>query len=312
MSRAELEEVFRAVLLAIGQPEAGQVVVPEFEVKTALLGDFDRVVRGLGPLGEEGAHLLLAFEVELLRLEAHSLGLGDGLARLDAHEHVLEVRVGLIYIVRVVREGERDARLVAHAQEAGGGALLIAYAVALYFKIEVLAEELAQLERALLRGVVLPVYYLLRYLAREAAGEADKPLAVLAQELPVYARLDVKALYEAHGDEIAEVAVPRLVLAEEDEVRIAVVDAVLAARALARGDVDLAADYGLYARGAAGAVKVDGAVHDAVVGYGEGAEAELLRALGEGVDAAGPVEQAVFGVQVQVDEAHLRPPLPRG
>src|SRR5699024_2382795 len=86
---AELFEVGGAVRLALGQLEAGQVVAPELEVEAALLGDEGGVVRGLLLAGEERAHLLLALEVELLRLEAHALGLVHGLAGLDAHEDVL-------------------------------------------------------------------------------------------------------------------------------------------------------------------------------------------------------------------------------
>ena len=84
--------------------------------------------------------------------------------------------------MRVVRHGEGYARLVVYAQYARGGGLLVADAVALYLEVEVLAEDPAQLEGPRLRGLVLAVHYLLRYVAREAAGEADEALRVLAQQ----------------------------------------------------------------------------------------------------------------------------------
>ena len=55
---------------------------------------------------------------------------------------------------------------------------------------------------------------LLRYLARKAAGEADKPLGMLMQDRPVDAWLDVEALSESHADEVAEILVALLVSAQ--------------------------------------------------------------------------------------------------
>ena len=301
---AELFEVFKAVALALRQLEAGQVVVPELKVEAALGGDLRRVVRGVGAVGKERAHLVLALEVELLRLKAHALGVVHRLAGLDAHQHVLVIGVGLVYIVRVVRQRKGDARLVVDAQDAPGGRVLLGDAVALDLEVEVVAEDLAQLQRPLPGLFVLAVDYLARDVAGEAAGEADQTLGVLAQQRPVDARLDVEALGEAHGDEIAEVAVARLVLAQQDEVGVAVVDAVLAVGQRAGRDIDLAAGYGLDAGLAAGAVEVDRAVHDAVVGDGQRVEAQSLGALGEGVYPALAVEQAVFRMHMQVNKAH--------
>ena len=65
---------------------------------------------------------------------------------------------------------------------------------------------------------------------------------MLVQNRPVYARLNVKALGEARGDEVAEVAVACLILAQEDQVRIVIVNAVLLIAHVARRDIDLAAD----------------------------------------------------------------------
>ena len=54
------------------------------------------------------------------------------------------------------------------------------------------------------------------------------------------------------------------------------VEFVLLVKACARGDVHLAADDGLDALGLAGAVKVDRAVHHAVVGDGDRVLPQLL------------------------------------
>ena len=64
------------------------------------------------------------------------------------------------------------------------------------------------------------------------------------------------------------------------------------------GHVDLAADDGLHPGGLAGPVEVDNAVHHPVVGDGHGGLAQGLHPLDELFDAAGPVQQGVFGVEM--------------
>ena len=76
------------------------------------------------------------------------------------------------------------------------------------------------------------------------------------------------------------------------------VEFVLLVKACARSDVHLAADDGLDALGLAGAVKVDRAVHHAVVGDGTGGLPHRLDELGEVADTARAVEQAVLGMDM--------------
>ena len=178
--------------------------------------------------------------------------------------------------------------------------------VILYLKVKaVLAEQLAQLERLVLRALIVAGIYHARYSARNAAGEADEPLGALMQELPVYAGLCVKALGERCRHEVAQVFVARFVLAQQDEVGVLRVDAVLLVKARSRRDIYLAADDGLYPRRAARLIKRNGAVHDAVVGYGERGLPELLCACNERLDAALTVEQRIFGMNMKMNKAHI-------
>ena len=60
------------------------------------------------------------------------------------------------------------------------------------------------------------------------------------------------------------------------------------------GNVDLAADDGLDPGGLGGLIKIDTAVHDAVVGNGNGTLAQFLHPLHQAVNAASPIQEAVF------------------
>ena len=212
---AELSQIARAALLALRQLEARQVIVAELKVEGAFFGDLRRVVRGLLPVGVERAHLRLVLEEELLRLELHAHGVVDGASHLDAHEHVLVIGVLPRDVMRVVGQHEGDARLAPDAVAAAGGHALLADAVVLDLQIEVLAEDLAQPQRALLRSGVVVVDDLLLDLAGETAGETDQPLGMFFEQRPVDAGLDVKALGEGGRHEIAEIAVARLVPAQQ-------------------------------------------------------------------------------------------------
>ena len=68
------------------------------------------------------------------------------------------------------------------------------------------------------------------------------------------------------------------------------------------GHIHLTADDGLDALRLAGFVEVHHTVHHAVVRNGHGGLAQLLHPLHQQGDAAGPVQQGKFGMDVQVDK----------
>ena len=125
------------------------------------------------------------------------------------------------------------------------------------------------------------------------------------EQLPVDTGLDVKALGEAAGHQIAQVPIALLVPAQQDQVGVVVVRAVLLLEAAAGRHIDLAPDDGPDALGEAGLVKGHRAVHDPVVGDGEGGLPQGLGLFGDLVDPAGPVQQGVFGMHMEVDKGHF-------
>ena len=201
--------------------------------------------------------------------------------------------------MRVVGQGQRDPGLPAQPDQPLCGLVLLGDAVALDLEIEViLPEELPQIEGAGPGRLIVAVDQRLRDLARETAGEADQPLAVLMQKLPVDARAQVIALGEAGAHQIAEIAVAGLIAAEEDQMGVLVLRPGRLVEAALRRDIDFTADDGLDPLGQTGLVEGDRAVHDAVVRDGESGLAQRLGALGDRIDPAGPVEQRVFGMHM--------------
>jgi hypothetical protein len=120
---------------------------------------------------------------------------------------------------------------------------------------------------------------------------------VAREVAPVDARLVVVALEVPGRGELDQIAVALIRFGQESQVRVTLL---LLGRVLA--DVDLAADQRLDAGLPGVLVELDGARKRAVVGERDGRHLELGGTRREVRDPAGPVEDRVLGVDMEVDE----------
>ena len=98
------------------QFELRQMVIAEGKLHVALFCNADRVFQRLGHIGKEGRHLLLALEIEFLRLKAHAVLVLHSLLHLNAHEHILEFALLPAQIVGVVGGRQWQARFLGQPQ----------------------------------------------------------------------------------------------------------------------------------------------------------------------------------------------------
>ena len=129
---------------------------------------------------------------------------------------------------------------------------------------------------------------------------------MLLQQVVVDAGLIIEALGEAGTDQLDEVLIACVVFAQEDH--MAVFPGRAAFFKTGAADIDLAADDGGNARVPTGVIKIHRAVHHAVVGDGGVGKAQLFQAADQRADAVGAVQQAVFGMQMQMGKGHERSP----
>ena len=206
----------------------------------------------------------------------------------------------------VVGDHQGDARLPVEPQQPPGHLLLLRDAVVLELQVvAVLPEQLPHLQGMGLGPLVVPGKQQPGQPSRQAGGQGDEALAMGPQQVHVDPGLAVKALGEAPADHGGEVPVAGLVPAQQHQVIGLVVQVLGLVEPGPGGHIDLTADDGLDALGLGRLVEVHRAVHDPVVGEGHGGLAQVLHPLHQVGDAAGPVQQAVFGVDVQMDESHL-------
>ena len=293
------------------------------EGDVAALGDRERVVAGVGQLGEQRPHLGRRLEVVAVAVELEAVGVGHRGAGLHAEQDLVGRRFGARRVVQVVGGDQREVEVLGQPQQVLADAALDGQAVVHQLhEVAVGPEDVAELGRAGDRLVVLAQPQVGLDLPRRAAGRGDEPLAVGVEQLAVHPRLEVVALERgerAHPEQVVqpggalgphrhvgERAAARDVVAVRRGLRVAPADPLaLAAVGLGRG-VRLEPHDRLDARALGRLVELVGAEQVAVVGHRDGRHA-LLLAPGEEVgDPGGTVEHGVLGVHVQVHEAVAR------
>ena len=215
----------------------------------------------------------------------------------------MRLRVVAVHVVEVVGRAQAQAEFFAEARQNTVDLGLPVDAMALHLEQEaVLAEDVAVRGHRLARAVDVTVDDPARSLTLQAAGQGDQSGRMLGQDLLVDAGLVVHPLHLTDGAQAHEVEVAVVVGGKEREVIRVAVDAPLAHEPRARRHVDLAADDRLDPGVLASFVKVDRAIHHAVVGHPDRRHLELRRPRDHGRDATCPIEQRVLGVVVEVDE----------
>ena len=174
-------------------------------------------------------------------------------------------------IVGVVGADQGDTRLLMYFQQTAVDLRLLGNTVVLKLQIEIIpAEYFLHLQGIFLGTVIVAVEDALGDFSGQARRESNETLGMCAQQIQVNAGLYIKALHESLTDHVGEVTVACLIFTQKHQVAglgIVLMDLI---EPRAGGHIDLAADDGMNALCLAGPVKINGTVHNAVVGDGTG------------------------------------------
>ena len=134
--------MFQVALVGIagGHIEHGELNAPHLYFHIALLCNFYSVFNRLGNIPKQRAHLLTAFEVELLRFQQAAFI--QRAPHLQAHEDFLRPGIFLMNIVGIVGSHQPNAQFPAHGNEQRVYPLLLGKAMILNLKVEIPAEYL--------------------------------------------------------------------------------------------------------------------------------------------------------------------------
>ena len=182
---AQLDEVVERIAVA-GRRELRQQDSAQLDLDVAAVGDLERATHRILVPGEVERHFLRGLEVELVRPELPVIGVLQRVARLDAEQRLVRVRVRCVEVVDVARRNERQAALGGEPRQRLEDRLLDVEVPVLELDVRVVATEDLLQPVELHLGVAHPgVDDRLGDTAREAAGERDQARRVLLEQRPV-------------------------------------------------------------------------------------------------------------------------------
>ena len=283
--------------------EVGQVVHARRQVDVDAIGDPHRVGQRVRELGEDLRHRFRRLQEELIAVIAQPIDVVHRLAGADAEQDVVRLVVVLAQVVHVVGAHHRQAEVAGDAGQAAVHDLLLVEALVLQLEEEVVGAEDVAVRRRRGAGLLQPILVdAFGDLALETARQADEALAVLREQVLVDARLVVEAFRVAGRDQLDQVVEAFVGLGQQHQVVGRLARRPALGAAIARRDVDLAAEDRLDALLPRVVVEGDRREHVAVLGDGERGHAQLLRLVEQLLDAAGAIEQRELRVEVEMDE----------
>jgi len=288
---------------------------PLVEGGGAALGDQQRVVAGLGNLGEQPPHLGRRLEVVAVAVELEPVrGVPVG-SRRHAQEHVVGLGVLGVDVVQVVGGHQRQGQVLGQTEQVAADPGLDVQAVVHQFdEIVAGAEDVAEFGRRGAGLFVLPQPEVGLHLTRRAPGGRDAAGGVALQQFPVGSRFVEEPFQRRQRTQPEQVVHPGVVLRPDGEVgvgalgRDVVAGAVAELHAFALAAVGLGGEVGLQTddrldRGALRRfVELVGAEQVAVVGDRQGRHPHPFGPGEQVAQPGGAVQHRILGMAVQMYE----------
>jgi len=218
--------------------------------------------------------------------------------------------VGLPQIMAIVGGHQGQVELASQPGQSLVGDGLALEAVGLKFEIEIArAENFGIFQRYFPGTCFLVAQELGGNFPLEAARQGDQPPMVLPQELLIDSSLVVESFQVRQGHQLHQIPVTGQVFGEQDQMIVAVFIAIAAVirlpltiEAAPGGDVHLASQDGLDLGLSAELIEFQRPKHVAVVGYGHGRHLVAANRVDKVFQPYRPIQQAEFGVDVQVNK----------
>ena len=259
---------------AIRHRKLRQQQMAELHLHVAAVGNFIGIAQSLRTIAEQCLHLIIAFQIIAVVVEAHTIRLINRAGRLDAQQNILRRGILLLHIMQIVCRHQTKTELLRQLLQLRAYLVLLIKVMVLNFqKVVFLAENVYIFLNAATCSLQVVLQNHLRYLAGNAGTEADNALVIRSQYVLVYTRLIVKALQLTNADNFHQVMVACIVLRQQNQMIHA---AVILFQMRALGQVNLAADNRLDACLGTFLIKFHCAVHRAMVGNRQAVHAQLL------------------------------------
>ena len=285
----------------IGAREFGQILRIKIKLYRAHVGNFDGVLNCFGIGAEQQRHLCAVFYIKIVGCKCRRATCIHGGVGLHTHQNRLRIGILATQIVAVVGGNQRQIAFVCQFYKAREHGTLLGKTVILNFDIVmILAKNLGIFQGILACGGKIALGEKLGNATAKASGKRNKTVRILAQQFIVYTRAVVKALGKGARNKLDQVAISLHIFAKENQVLGIPLPCVEFCETRIGSNVNLTTNDGFDARFFAGAVKIDNAIHNTVVGNGNRILSAFFDAFGQILYATRTVKQAIFGMQMQM------------
>ena len=277
---------------ALRHRELRQQQMTELHLHVAAVGNFIGIAQSLRTIAEQLLHLIIAFQIIAVVVEAHTIRLINRARRLDAQQNILRRGILLLHVMQIICRYQPQTELLRQPLQLRADLVFLIKVVVLNFqKVIFLTENIYIFLNTAACSLQVVLQNHLRHFTGNAGTEADYALVICSQHVLVYAWFIIKALQLTDADNLHQVMVACIVLRQQNQMVHA---AVIFFQMRALRKIYLAADNRLDACLGALLIKFHCAVHRAVVGNRQTVHSQLLGIGHQLRDFRSAVQQAVF------------------
>ena len=264
------------------------------------------IVDGFLGVREQCPHLFLRLHIVLAALVTHTVLIRHLLAGLDTQQNVVSCRILCQNVMNIVGCHQIHGKLPAHAHQALVYHFLGGNSVVLQLQKEVAFSKDLFIMPCRPAGLLVHAPgQIALHLARQAGTEGNDALMVGFQHLIIHTGLIIKAVHKSLGHDFHKVVVSGIIFRQQNQMIVAVLAiGVFPFKAGTGRHINLAADDGLDAHFPCRTVKVNDAIHNAMVGDGHAVHAKLFGPRRQLFDLTGTVQQTVLCMDVQMCKCH--------
>ena len=207
----------------------------------------------------------------------------------------MRLRILLIGIMHIVRSDQRQACLLTHPEQLLVDLRLFRNTMILQFQVEMVRpHDLGILQRHFLSLLIPLRKQRPGYRARQAGAQCDDPFVVFPQQLQIDPGLIIKTFDKSLGYHLDQILIPCLILCQKHQMVVFRIGPAFFLKAALLCHIDLTANDRMDPPFLTGLIKIDDAVHRAVIRDGQAIHPQFLRLADNLVDFRRPVQQAVF------------------
>ena len=181
--------------------------------EAAAFCNFDTLIENRRNLAEHSIHFFAGFEVELIGIKLHPVGIIDRLTGLNAQQDVMRAGVVLVHVVTIVRRNRPDSGAFGNAQHVGNNLALLLETVIVNLEEEpAFPKDVLILDSGFFRLFDTAGQDIRRNLTVQTSRKTDQAFVMFTQQFFINAGFVIETVEVPFRDELHEILISLLVL----------------------------------------------------------------------------------------------------